>query len=64
MTSCPWRIDWRDGDTGTATHSSGLHLRISRSGWASVMECPSTVSELQATILMAELQRMLTEDNA
>ncbi|HKY22036.1 MAG TPA: hypothetical protein VJM31_12535 [Vicinamibacterales bacterium] len=58
----PWQIVWSfNGATGRATHSSGLQLSLTRSGWATVTERPPSVSEVEATVLMAELQRMMTE---
>lgn len=58
----PWRIVWAgDGKSGRATHMSGLEILFSRAGWAMVTDKPSQVSEIQATVLMAELQRLLTD---
>jgi hypothetical protein len=59
-----WKIEWREDGSGVATHSSGLQLRVARSGWATVMESPPEVSEIQATVLMAELQRLLADEEA
>lgn len=59
-----WTSEWGDDGTGVATHANGLQLRVTRSGWATVVECPPKISELQATVLMCELQRTLTDDES
>ena len=55
-----WTIEWRDDGSGVATHSGGLKLWVTRSGWATVTEQPPRVDELEATLLIVKLQRLLT----
>ncbi len=59
----PWRVVWgEDRSLGRAIHASGLQVNVTRSGWATVMERPASISEVEATLLMAELQALLTAE--
>lgn len=61
----PWRIVWdSDGKSGRATHIGGLEILFSRTGWAMVTERPPSISEVEATVLLAELQRLLTDEDS
>lgn len=58
----PWTVEWREDGSGVAAHVSGLRLLVSRSGWATVTEKPPGMDEIRATLLMVELQRLVTDE--